>query len=308
MKALQPIQALRLSLSPYRLQSRHYWNLFQRAGLRQRRVEVPRASLRLWAPGRLHARQTSAPPLLLIHGFGASATWQWYAQVGPLGRSRALYVPDLIGFGGSERRSGPPSLDAQAEAVLAMADHQRLPRVDILGVSYGGFVAMRVAQRWPDRVRRVVIVDSPGHGYTEDDYQAMIQRFQVAHIAELLLPARPADIRRLLRVAWTRPPWVPEFALPDIHLHMFSDRVAEKRALLDDLLTRLRAGEALGTLPHRALVLWGEEDPIFPLHLAARLAGHLNAELRSLPQTAHTPNMERPQRFNTTVDAFLRAA
>ncbi|MEL6348340.1 MAG: alpha/beta hydrolase [Myxococcota bacterium] len=302
----RPFQSLRLLLSPYRLQSRFYWQMFRRAGLQQTRAEVPCASIRLWQGG---AGAGAGAPLLMLHGFGASALWQWYGQVGDLVHGRALFVPDLIGFGGSERRGGrPPSLDLQADAMIEMMDHYGVEQFDILGLSYGGFVGARMVQRWPERVRGIVFSDSPAVGYQLADYHDMIERFQIGHIGDLLQPPTPADVRRLLSIAWVRPPWAPAFAMPDIHRNMFTDRIEEKRALLDEALEMLKGPPMIEHIARPSLIIWGEHDPIFPLHLGARMAARLNSTLRSIARTAHTPNMERPARFNPLVDRFLRQA
>lgn len=272
------------------------------AGLRVHRVELPGASLRIWRGGR-------GRPLLLLQGFGASAMWQWSGQVGPLARDHTLLVPDLLGFGGSHLHRGAHTLDRQVEAIHNLIDHYGLPSVDIVGISYGGFVALRLAEHHPDRVRRLVIVDSPGMGYTPSDYQAMLRRYRIQHISELLLPAHPRQIERLLSVAWHRPPHVPGWMLRSMHRDLFLDRLPEKRDLLNDILGLLHRpeGPPSGTLPHRSLVLWGEHDPLFPPQLGARLAALLGGDLRTLPKAAHAPNLEQAVLFNHYVSAFLRA-
>ena len=188
---------------------------------------------------------TFRPPLLLLQGFGANATWQWYGQVGHFAPHRRLMVPDLLHFGGSVPRRSDCTLEAQVELIRELLDHQGVDRCDVVGVSYGGFVALGLSHEHPERVRLAVFVDSPGVGYTERDYQSLLSTFSINHISELLLPAEPDGLKRLLQIAWHRPPWTPSFALPDVHRNLFIDRVAEKRALLDNLLARLR-GPPLG--------------------------------------------------------------
>jgi pimeloyl-ACP methyl ester carboxylesterase len=293
--------ALRLTRSPYKLQARQYRRRFQSAGLVEHQIALPGSSVRCWIGG-------DGPPLLLLQGFGANATWQWYGQVGHFASSRRLLVPDLLHFGGSVPRQPECTLEAQLRMVRELLDHQGISRCDVVGVSYGGFVALGLAHEHPERVRRVVFVDSPGVGYTEQDYQAMLSTFAVSHIGDLLLPAGPEGLRRLLQIAWHRPPWAPSFALPDVHRNLFTDRVVEKRALLDNLLRRLRGPELVSSLAQQALVVWGRHDPLFPVALGARMAARLGprAELAVLEGSAHTPNMEETGRFNRLVEGFIR--
>ena len=299
---MPPIIHVPLALRPTRLLGQLHWRRFRAAGLRVHTVALPGASIRLWRGG-------TGRPLLLLQGFGASALWQWSGQVGPFAHAHTLLVPDLLGFGGSHLHSGSHTLDRQVEAIRDLLDHCQLSEVDIVGISYGGFVALRLAEHHPARVRRLVLVDSPGMGYTPADYQDMLQRYRIQHISELLLPAHPDQIRRLLTVAWHRPPHVPSWILRSIHQDLFLDRLPEKLDMLDDVLGLLHRpeGPPAGTLPHRALVLWGEHDPLFPLHLGARLAARLGGELRTLPKAAHAPNIEHTHLFNHHVSSFLRA-
>jgi pimeloyl-ACP methyl ester carboxylesterase len=299
-----PLRVARDTISPAKLQSQVYWSRFQAAGLRPRSMVLPQATLRLWQGG------AERDPLLLIQGFGATALWQWHSQVGPLAQDRMLLVPDLPGFGGSRLHNGAYTLDAQVDVFVALLDRCGIDCADTVGISYGGFVAMRLAERYPDRVRRLVLVDSPALGYTAEDYDDLLRRFNISDIGELLLPEKPEQIRRLLRVAWHKPPWTPAWVLPDVHRTLFCDKVAEKREMLADLLTLLRrpGGPPEAALSHQAMVLWGEHDPIFPVHLGARLAARLGAALHTIPRTAHTPNMERPVIFNNLLSRFLRGS
>ncbi|MFT5679169.1 MAG: pimeloyl-ACP methyl ester carboxylesterase [Myxococcota bacterium] len=297
----QRMFALRLTRSPYKLQARQYRRKFQGAGLIEHQIALPSASVRCWIGG-------EGPPLLLLQGFGANATWQWHGQVDHFASSRRLLVPDLLHFGGSVPRKSDCTLEAQVSMIRELLDHQGIARCDVVGVSYGGFVALGLAHEHPDRVRRAVFVDSPGIGYTEDDYQAMLSTFSVKHIGDLLLPRDPEGLRRLLQIAWHRPPWTPSFALPDVHRNLFEDRVAEKRSLLDNLLKQLRGPEQVSSLSQRTMVVWGRHDPLFPVALGARMAARLGnrSELAVLDASAHTPNMEEIGGFNRLVDGFIR--
>ena len=85
-----------------------------------------------------------------------------------------MLVPDLLWFGDSV--SGrTPSLDAQADALQALLAARGIRQVELVGISYGGFVAVELARRLPQVVSRLVIVNSPGPVYTPADLQALLQ-------------------------------------------------------------------------------------------------------------------------------------
>jgi pimeloyl-ACP methyl ester carboxylesterase len=274
---------------------------FRAAGLAEHQVDLGNASVRCWAGG-------NGPPVLLLHGFGASALWQWYPQVPALARRFTLILPDLLFFGRSTTESADRSIRFQAETVLRVASHFFLATFDVVGLSYGGFVALEAAAQEPDRVRRICLVGSPGTAMQPEDHQALLERFGVPHVRNLLIPCGASGVRQLIRIAWHRPPYVPEFILRDTYRTLFCGQTKEQAELLDSLMNELgRPVDIPRPFPHETLILWGEYDPIFPLHLAERLKGQLggSAECRVLKNTAHAPNMEKPAEFNQRLLEFL---
>lgn len=201
------------------------------AGLRQNAVTLPypdggagaTCTVQYWAP----QGEPQLPPLLLVHGFGPRADWQWRCQVGPLSRHFHVIVPDLLGFGGSSYPSdtAPPPTEATQAAVLA-ALLDALPgmegrRVAVAGTSYGGFVAYWLARAaGAARVGPVVIASSDLLKTAADD-RAFLKRAGEGWggVDEILLPAEPAALRKLLELASYRPP--PPLMTPDFLLRDF---------------------------------------------------------------------------------------
>jgi len=180
---------------------------FLSAGLRPFSVRLPSpvgtsTVVHLWAPPRPARR-----PVLLLHGFGASATWQWAPYLRSLlAAGLDPIVPDLLFFGASSSTVPDRSDTFQARTVKAAMDGMGVRRFAVVGVSYGGFVGYRMAAMYPDAVERVVLVSS-GVCLEEGDLAAGL--FPVADVgeaAELLVPRRPAEVRRLVKLTFVRPP------------------------------------------------------------------------------------------------------
>jgi pimeloyl-ACP methyl ester carboxylesterase len=116
-------------------------------------VPVDGGSLRvaLWGTG--------GPVVLCAHGITANHTeFQWLAD--QLGSSCRLIAPDLRGRGRSNAITGPWGMAAHAADLIAVMDHLKIAKADVLlGHSMGGFVAAVAAARSPDRVRNVLMVD-----------------------------------------------------------------------------------------------------------------------------------------------------
>ena len=272
------------------------------AGMKPQVMDLGVARVRVWLGG-------NGPPLLLLHGFGGDGLWAWHGQIGRLARRHTLIVPDLVWFGGSTSQSSDRSLFFQAETMAALAARLDVERFDLCGVSYGGLVAFTMATMYPDRVRRLVMVDSPGPTYTTQDHEKMLARFGVADVAEIVIPRAPKDVRRLLELAWTHPPPMPPLVLLDPYQKVFSTMVQEKLELLAWLDEQRRNPELRPdwTLPHPTLLVWGEHDPLFPVEVAERLNHSLSqSELVVIPNTRHAPNVEKPGPFNDVLLEFLK--
>jgi len=115
----------------------------------------------LWLPPAATTGATPLHPVLLLHGFGASATWQWAPFLRPLlAAGLAPYVPDLIFFGASSSPAADRSPAYQAACIAAaMSALPSAPqRYAVVGVSYGGFVAYHLAHAFPAAVERLVLV------------------------------------------------------------------------------------------------------------------------------------------------------
>lgn len=273
---------------------------FRRAGLRERTLRVGNATVHLWEGG-------MGRPLVLLHGFGGDATWTWHPNVTKLAKVHRLIAPDLLYFGRSDGGRADYSLDHQAEVLVAALDQCHVASFDVVGISYGGFVAWTMAQRWPDRVGRVVLVTSPGPVFSDDDHAKTLARFGVADLAQVVLPDGPDGVRRLIELAWYRPPPTPKFVLEYVHAHLFTDRVEEKRQLLRWLdLHRDRIRSGPWRIPQPTLLVWGAHDPLFPVSLAIQLSAILaDARLVVLPRARHAPNLEHPEAFAEALRSFL---
>ena len=103
-----------------------------------------------------YTKTGSGPPLLLLHGNGEDGTY-FVHQVEEFSRDFTVYAIDTRGHGQSPRGGAPFTISQFADDLLAFMDRQGLPRADILGFSDGGNIALIVARRHPDRVRRLIL-------------------------------------------------------------------------------------------------------------------------------------------------------
>ncbi|CAM0906716.1 unnamed protein product [Alopecurus aequalis] len=292
---------------------------FTAAGLIQESVQLDggATTVQCWRfpPG----ASEDLPVLVLLHGFGPPATWQWRRQVSPLSRQFRLVVPDLLFFGGS-RASAPDSARTEAHQAEAIAKLIGVVvpsagsgggRVSVVGTSYGGFVAYHVARLLgAEAVERVVIASSDLLKGDADD-RALLRRGGAERVEDVMLPRTPERMRRLMELAYHRPRrFTPAFVLRDLIQYLYTDNVEEKKELIKGITLGNKDKFQLTPLPQQVLVLWGEHDQIFPIEKGFQVTRELgaNARLEILKNAGHMPQEEDARSFNEAILNFLLPA
>lgn len=114
--------------------------------------------------GRVHAVVGGeGEPLILVHGFGDSNSWQtWVKNVDALSMVARVYAVELLGYGESDAPNTPETLDAEAHAqvITEIMAGEGISRASFVGLSWGGQVVQAIATNHPDRVDKIVLVDS----------------------------------------------------------------------------------------------------------------------------------------------------
>ena len=279
----------------------------ERQGVRCESVRLGDANVRYYIGGEREGGE--GRPVILLHGFGASAVWQWHEQIAPLARDHRVIVPDLLWFGGSWSKRREFTVDHQIETIVALLDHLGVESADVVGISYGGIVAHELAALHPGRVGRLAMLASPGRSYTATDHRALLDRFAVANATELLIPQTPDAVQTLLELGYHKPPRTPRWVNGQVLRAMYGQFREEKAALLESLLGELQHLDARpGEVRHETLLIWGEHDPVFPLEIGRRLHHDMRgrARLRIVERAGHAPNLEHGALVARWLGEFFR--
>ncbi|CAL1390332.1 unnamed protein product [Linum trigynum] len=287
-----------------------YRSAFSSSGLRSTVSDLQDGTvIHCWVP---KSPDPTKPNLLLIHGFGANALWQWGDVIRHFVPHFNLYVPDLVFFGDSFTTRPDRTEAFQARSLMRALQRQPSPvrKLSVVGLSYGGFVGYSMAAQFGDAVDRVVICCS-GVCMEEKDLKedGIFSVSDLEEAAKILVPQCPDKLRELVGYAFFRPPPVgllPPCLLTDFIESMCGEYTEEKK----ELLKAIPKGRKLSDIPkisQPTLIIWGEKDQVFPVELAYRMKRHLgeNAELQVIKNAGHAFNVEKPKEFVKLLRTFL---
>jgi pimeloyl-ACP methyl ester carboxylesterase len=268
-------------------------------------------------------RAGSGPPVVLLHGWPGSRADQ--REVAARLQDHAdVVVPDLRGFGGSDRHDRPPSeaysADAQADSVCALLEELELERPVLSGYDVGSRVAQTVARRIADDVRALVVsppLPGVGRRVLEPDAQREFwyQPFHRLPLAEELIDGDERAVRTYLEHFWRH--WggpgltidparfdtlVADYARPGA----FTASIAWYRSGAGTVARSLteRPPAPLDRLAVPTTVLWPEHDPLFPVAWSDRLDEFFaDVEVQVLAGVGHFVPMQAP---DAVADAIRR--
>lgn len=235
-----------------------------------RRLDFP--PYHLW-----ETRAGSGTPVALIHGLSGSSRW-WSRNIDALAARHLVAAVDLVGFGRNRRFFGAPVVlppFAEVTALLARWLETFGEPVHLVGHSMGGQLATRLAAERPDLVRSLVLVNAAGMPFRFDPRP---------HIRPL--PKPPYGGPGIARVL------VPDF----LRAGPASVAIAGTRVVRGD--TR----EMMHAIHVPTLLVWGENDPLVPLHYGEEMQREIaNSRLAVIPRAAHVAMWDAPDEFNRIV-------
>ena len=245
------------------------------------------------------AGATTGEPLLFLHGIG-SAGCAFDAQLAYFARERWCIAPDAPGYAASDDDPAIRSMDDLADRWVRLLDELSVRRAILIGVSWGGVAAARVAARHPRRVAALVLADSSrGSGRTPTSAAAMRSRlddlsrdgvgaFSAARAPRLVSPRAPAALVERVAHTMERAVRMPGYG-----------QAVEMMATTDNT-------EALRAITAPTLVLVGALDVVTPPTEAAALADLIaGARFCPIADAGHLANQEQPEVFNQAVGDFL---
>jgi pimeloyl-ACP methyl ester carboxylesterase len=252
-----------------------------------------------------YVEEGEGEPIVLLHGI---PTWGFlYSRLyRAFAKGHRTLVPDLLGFGFSDRRdSFDRSIVRQAELLDSWMERIGASRATVVGHDIGGAVALRLAIRFPERVSRLCLIDS-----------VCYDSWPIGPMHELGLPRNHRRLSAktmvgLMKLALGRgfavapPEGFVEGLLAPYATEVGKLSLIRNAVSLDTNLTM----ELVSRLPHigvPTLILWGEEDTFQPALFGERLTLDIpGAQLARIPGAKHFLMVDQPHEVASRLFGFL---
>jgi 3-oxoadipate enol-lactonase len=236
-------------------------------------------------------------PVVLCHGLGGNHA-SWWRVVPALAEQQRVVTWDQRGFGNSTRRSGRYGPEQAVGDLLGLLDHLGLDRVQLVGQSMGGWVAMGFALAQKDRLRSLVLTDTLAGVSTPEIADAL----RAVGARRSGAPGEVGD-HPALGEGFRRDR--PDLAFLYQEISSMGDKAddAEMLALIGAMRAPLDQVEQIGV---PVLLVVGQADQLCPPAAMALIADRIpGAEFEVVAGAGHSPYFERPEEWSRIVGDFL---
>ena len=244
--------------------------------------------------------QGDGEPLVLLHGFGSS-TRDWELQVEAFSERYRVITLDFRGFGRSSRDQGPFSVERFASDTLAVLEHLGVDRFKLLGYSMGGATAFQIATDVPERVERLVLVN------TQPSFLAdtLRKKFEVLLRKTVV---RCMGMDRMARVIAGRLfPNDDQGALRELVTERYATNSPHVYLAVLSTLPRWSVADKLDRIVAPTLVIAAEYDYTPVADKEAYVPRLPNARLEVFEGSRHGTPFDQTERFNQSVLSFMGA-
>ena len=249
-------------------------------------------------------------PVLLVHGFGEFMEVWWF-NIRPLSERYQVYAMDLPGHGLSDKPAIDYSLFFATEFVINFMETIGIEHASLIGHSMGGGMCLNVAINFPERVDKLILVDSGG---LSKEAPLLYRLCTLPIVGEVVTaPTVKVGLRRGIKRAFYNPDLVTEEMVDKDY--EFMKMPETKRAMLNIIRSNadIRGPypetvmtDKLHLVKSPTLLIHGAQDEVAPVEYAQNACQLIpNARLKVINECGHCPHIEKASEFNEAVIAFM---
>jgi pimeloyl-ACP methyl ester carboxylesterase len=263
----------------------------------------------------LMAGQEGAPPVLLLHGGGYdSASLSYKQSVGPFSQYYRVFAPDWPGYGDSDKPKMRYTTEYYVDFLSQLMDALGLEKASLVGISMGGAISLGFSLQSPQRVEKLVLVDSHGLGNEVPGRKISYVMVRLPLLNKLMWAILGRSRRMMkwsLRTVFHDPQAVTSSLVDEVFQEAKKPGVGDawrswQRSEIGWSSLHTNFVDKLYTLAVPTLILHGAEDTYVPVSWARRAHTLIkDSELCIFPQCGHWLTREKPTEFNHVALEFL---
>lgn len=285
----------------YAFAKQFIWNKYLKNGFQNYEIKKNNCIIDYW-----DNNNKDAKVVILLHGFGAQAEFQWYKQVGVLAKKNRVIIPNLLYFG-KTRQANKYKLQDQVNLLNILAKNLNIEKYDLVGISYGGLIAIEHCNQNVEKVEKLVLIDSPIKFFTNVDLEKINNIYKLNSIDELFAPTDYFGLKKQFKAAFYYEQFIPTFIYKLLYKELCFPNIENWRKLILELKSDL---ELYSSREYRfdqlTLLIWGEHDDIVPPRIGLELNSYLKfSRIEIIEKSKHLPNIEQSNRFNKLLIDFL---
>ena len=242
-----------------------------------------------------HIEHGSGIPLVLLHGFPFDHTI-WDEVIGELEKGIRVIAPDLRGHGCSVVTKSDFSISDMASDIIELMDHLHVNGAVIAGHSMGGYIALEIARKFPDRVSGLVLISS--HIYSDPLEK---KQSRIANIGRIMQQGAAAVLANM-----------PNMLTHDDKVkYVCCDAVARMDSIgamgaLNAMANRSTSEDVWERLTIPTMVIAGSDDRLIPIEKSRGFAGLPKySTLEEINGTGHMPMLEAPGEVAKALVKFI---
>ena len=231
----------------------------------------------------------SGPAILVLHGWGgSSSSWDKVQKI-LASKGYTVICPDLPGFGESDIPREAWDVSDYMDLVVKFVKSQELESFFVLGHSFGGRVAIKLAVRHPEKIKALILCGSAGI------------KPKLSLKTKIILKLTKIGKKIFSPKSWIKKVFYFFLRNKDYVKAKGTMKETMKKVLAEDLLPYL------SEIRTRTLIVWGEKDKMVPVEKAhifkEKIAGSI---LEILPQAGHSPHLKSPEKLSEIIFNFFK--
>jgi pimeloyl-ACP methyl ester carboxylesterase len=282
---------------------KYIWAQFTTHGFKNQVIELGAYQIQYWDSN------SEKEIMLILHGFGVQAEFQWYPQIAVLAQKYRVIMPNLLYFGDTKPIHQPRfELQDQVLMIQTFINFLTLDPFIIAGISYGGLISMEYYRQNRDRIQKMILIDAPVKYLNQEDLKAICKRYEVDSIMEFFAPKSYLGLKKQLDASYYQKRSIPTFVIKNLYNQLCLPNILFWEQLIVHLLDKMDYYSEIEYAPEiPILLIWGAEDDIIPVRIGKELSQSFkNCFLETIPKTKHLPNLENARLFNKILMNFLK--